>query len=218
MDFGSQASELHHLIQDENRYNDRTHPYVLNDDQTIEAKTLVSEEEAATLRSIVGHYLKNDTNANESLTKKVLTEFHQKIPSFDESVVLTDIIYLFKERGSNHTAEILKGAHVLIGDGGAYYDRWNQLSSARERISSHKNISGTLQYGISGPWVHEILFGLVEHEGERKTFFQLEKTPWAPGLGNRIGHAIDAVDYFISGTNIGPYGKSQHTDKKPLSL
>lgn len=119
---------------------------------------------------------------------------------------------------SQHLHEVLKGAHVRLEDGGALYGKWAQLN-ARERISSHPSVKDSKQYGIEGEFIHECLFGIVEKKsGEVMTFFQLENTPWAPGLGNRAGHTADAIQYLLTKKNIGPYGSSVHTDKNPILI
>lgn len=139
------------------------------------------------------------------------------IPTKDEHAIVKDLLALFQKQ-PDLLRQVLKGGHVRIDDAGDYYNSWRGLQSARARISSHPNIPGTKQYGVMGPWVHEILFGVVEDEGKTKTFFQLENTPWAEGFGNRMGHTADSIQYFVSRKNVGPYGSSVHTDKNPIHI
>jgi|694.fasta_scaffold13614_7 hypothetical protein len=199
-----------------NEFEDYSYPMQdLNDPERNVPDDETSLTTVEQMRAKSSYFLKQDSKGNEELTKKVISAFQKNIPTEDESVVIKDIFSLF-DRNGNQMAEILRGGHVKIEDGGKHYSYWKELSSARKRISSHPHKAGTDQFGIQGPWTREILFGIVEEKGQEKTFFQLERTPWAPGIQNRVGHAADAVDYFFSGKNVGPFGKSVHTDKNPI--
>ena len=140
---------------------------------------------------------------------------HQSVASDEEALIIHDILE-FTEEYSLY--EILKGAHVRIEDNGLLYEKWRSLENSRERISSHPAMKGSKQYGVMGSLFSEILFGVVEENGKICTFFQLEKTPWAPGFKNRVYHTVDAIQYLLWGKNIGPFGHSIHTDKTPLRL
>ncbi len=133
----------------------------------------------------------------------------------DEAVVMQDIWQLLAHNPSLFQ-KVLNGAHVRVLDNGFLYFKWEELESARARISSHPSIPGSSQYGIVGPISHEILFGIVEIDGDILTFFQFENTPWDSSLKNMVWHSMDAIQYLITGKNIGPYGRSEHTDKNPL--
>ncbi len=133
----------------------------------------------------------------------------------DEAVVMQDIWQLLAHNPSLFQ-KVLNGAHVRVFDNGYLYFKWEELESARKRISSHPSIPESFQYGIVGPISHEILFGIVEVDGDILTFFQFENTPWDSSLKNMVWHTMDAIQYLITGKNIGPYGRSEHTDKNPL--
>lgn len=135
----------------------------------------------------------------------------------DEAVILVDVMQLTANKPSA-LRDILKGAHVRIRDNGFLFSKWEALPEARERISSHPSVYGIEQYGVSGPIAHEVLFGIIEIDGELMTFFQLENTPWSAGWWNRLGHAMDAVNYLLTNLNIGPYGNSYYVDSAPLML
>lgn len=206
----SKAAEYQEIVKKEDT------SYYINDNLNEDEK--ISQEALVDLKNIIVSYLDNDVKSNKTLKKKVKTILDKTIPSIEELVIFIDIIQLLDSRGVNYTAEIFKGAHIRIEDNGELYERWANLKSARKRISSHPSIEGTKQYGIEGPWVHELLFGVVEVNGVRHTFFQFENTPWSSGLSNRVGHATDAIEYFFTNKNIGPYGTSEHTDRKPIQL
>lgn len=155
---------------------------------------------------------------NIKFAKSILIQMKQAGLTELEKEILNDLLHM--ELTPHQMREVLKGAHVRLSDDGSFYEKWKELGENkkgfRERISSHPSIAGSKQYGIEGPCVHEFLFGIVEDKGEKKTFFQLENTPWAPGAKNRLGHIIDAISYKATGQNIGPYGSSPHVDKKPI--
>ncbi len=171
-----------------------------------------------------------DTEENRALRAKVEQTFNEEIPSYNELVVLEDVVNIIneiptgsmnKQGKANLLAEILQGAHVRINDGGKLYEKWSALG-AESRISSHPSKEGSTQYGINGPWVHEVLFGVLEQDvnggPSDVTFFQLENSAFGRGFGDSILHCWDYILYKTTGDNQGPYGGSSHTDSKPISL
>ncbi len=145
--------------------------------------------------------------------QRVLVSLSDSSPSEGEKVILFDMLNL-----TDDIDEMLRGAHIRVDDKGKLYKKWKDLEGAHERISSHPHVIDSKQYGIRGPWFHEILFGIVEEEGKKKTFLQFENTPWSEGLSNRVGHSKDAIKYVLTGKNVGPYGMSEHVDKNPLHI
>lgn len=117
--------------------------------------------------------------------------------------------------------EVLCGAHVLI-DEPELYDRW-RFPDSRERLSSHHKTVDKHRYpdlGLKGPLVREKLHGRTESG----TWLQLEKTPAAMGDGFRLPsltdlrHLLDYVVYRFTRSNVGPWGRSKQTERRPMYL
>jgi hypothetical protein len=116
--------------------------------------------------------------------------------------------------------EILRGAHVLVDDP-ALYDRW-RFRGSRQRISSHHHDVDKTRYpdfGLRGPLVREKLHGRTA----RGTWVQLEKTPAAFGARRLpswqdVQHLWDYVVYRVTRSNVGPWGLSSITEKRPMYL
>jgi len=117
--------------------------------------------------------------------------------------------------------DVLHGAHVLIDDP-ALYQRWRHPKS-HERLSSHHKTIDKTKYpdiGLRGPLVREKLHGRTE----AGTWVQLEKTPAAMGKGfhlpsmTDVRHLMDYVVYRITKSNVGPWGLSGMTEKRPMYL
>lgn len=117
--------------------------------------------------------------------------------------------------------EVLCGAHVLVDDP-ALYERW-RFPHDRERLSSHHRTVDKRRYpdiGLKGPLVREKLHGRTE----TGTWIQLEKTPAAMGHGfhlpstTDLKHLIDYVVYRITKSNVGPWGLSKNTERRPMYL
>jgi len=117
--------------------------------------------------------------------------------------------------------EVLCGAHVLIDDPDLY-GRW-RFPQDRERISSHHRNIDKRRYpdiGLKGPLVREKLHGRTE----TGTWVQLEKTPVALGPGvhlpsaTDLKHLMDYVVYRITKSNVGPWGLSKDTERRPMYL
>ena len=117
--------------------------------------------------------------------------------------------------------EVLRGAHVLV-DRPELYDQW-RFPKSRERLSSHHKTVDKAQYpdlGLKGPLVREKLHGRTASG----TWIQLEKTPASMGKGfhmpgiNDLKHLADYIVYRITKSNVGPWGLSGMTERRPMYL
>lgn len=117
--------------------------------------------------------------------------------------------------------DVLCGAHVLVDDP-SLYDTW-RFPKSRQRLSSHHKTVDKTQYpdiGLKGPVVREKLHGRTA----AGTWMQFEKTPASMGDGFRlpnwhdIQHLADYVVYRITKRNVGPWGLSAATEKRPMYL
>jgi hypothetical protein len=117
--------------------------------------------------------------------------------------------------------DVLCGAHVLV-DEPELYESW-RFPKSRERLSSHhKTIDKTKfpDIGLKGPLVREKLHGRTQ----AGTWIQLEKTPAAMGHGFRlptladVQHLWDYVVYRLTKSNVGPWGLSKATERRPMYL
>jgi hypothetical protein len=126
--------------------------------------------------------------------------------------------------------EILKGAHVVLDDGGRSYKDWSQTKQLKDhcikRISSHES-NRKAQYAIRGAVLKEFLFSqrlTTEKDrternmtNSKATWFQLERHPIK--LGYYLLHFLSWINYRITGLNQGPFGESAYTEKiNPLIL
>ncbi len=158
-----------------------------------------------------------------------------KKASSDEKMLVLDVLGYFSEyvrsastesdrvRRSDdiaeQIAEFLQGGQIIFPDGGTWlYDKWSKFEHnrvSRKGASSHQ--SADEQFAIRGPFVKEALFGTrVCQDGKKHTWLQLESHP--TGLRYILGHLISYILYKITGKNIGPYGRSQYTERSPLYL
>ncbi len=117
--------------------------------------------------------------------------------------------------------EILWGGHVLVDDPDLY-DRW-RFPKSHERLSSHHKDVDKKRYpdlGLRGPLVREKLHGRTQ----TGTWIQLEKTPAAMGDGfhlptfNDLLHLWDYIVYRFTKSNVGPWGLSKQTERRPVYL
>lgn len=109
--------------------------------------------------------------------------------------------------------EMLHGAYIIIHDKGKHYHKWKRKKHSNERISSHYSKHTQYESKLNPKIVCSavVLFGTTE---DNHTWYQLEKT----SKDCVMKHTIDYIDYIVSGKNIGVYGKSHYTEKKPLKL
>ena len=137
----------------------------------------------------------------------------------EEAVVLADL----EHHGLNviQLRDVLRGAHVLVDDS-TLYERWRFPKASHLRISSHHHEIDKQKYpdiGMRGPLLREKLHGRTA----RGTWVQLEKTPAAFGKRklpswHDLVHLADYVMYRVTRSNIGPWGRSVDTEKRPMYL
>ncbi|MBV9365288.1 MAG: hypothetical protein JO286_05575 [Solirubrobacterales bacterium] len=136
-----------------------------------------------------------------------------------EAAVLADL----EHHGLNviQLRDVLRGAHVLVDDP-SLYERWRFPKASHLRVSSHHHEIDKQKYpdiGMRGPLLREKLHGRTE----RGTWVQLEKTPAAFGKRklpswHDLVHLADYVMYRVTRSNIGPWGRSVDTEKRPMYL
>ena len=117
--------------------------------------------------------------------------------------------------------DVLCGGHVLVDDPQLYED-WRFPAVSHLRISSHHHDIDKKKYpdiGMRGTVVREKLHGRTA----QGTWVQLEKTPAAfgqrklPSLDD-IRHLVDYVTYRLTRSNVGPWGLSRLTERRPMYL
>jgi len=117
--------------------------------------------------------------------------------------------------------DVLCGGHVLIDDPQLYED-WRFTQVSHLRVSSHHRDIDKARYpdiGMRGQVVREKLHGRTA----QGTWVQLEKTPAAfgqrklPSLTD-LRHLMDYVVYRVTRSNVGPWGLSQMTERRPMYL
>lgn len=118
--------------------------------------------------------------------------------------------------------DVLCGGHVLI-DNPELYEQWTYEGRSHNRLSSHHPYIDKKQYpdiGMRGPVVREKLHGRTA----QGTWIQLERTPAAFGGSKKLPtmddlrHLMDYVVYRVTRKNVGPWGLSGATEKRPLYL
>ena len=117
--------------------------------------------------------------------------------------------------------DVLCGGHVLVDDPGLY-EAWRFRKVSHERLSSHHHDIDKSVYpdiGMRGPVVREKLHGRTA----AGTWVQLEKTPAAMGKKkiptmSDVRHLMDYIVYRITRSNVGPWGLSKTTERRPLYL
>ncbi|HEY7919929.1 MAG TPA: hypothetical protein VIE45_09755, partial [Streptosporangiaceae bacterium] len=117
--------------------------------------------------------------------------------------------------------DVLRGGHVLVDDPQLYED-WRFAKVSHLRVSSHHKDIDKARYpdiGMRGQVVREKLHGRTA----QGTWVQLEKTPAAFGQRKLptltdIRHLMDYVVYRVTRSNVGPWGLSRLTERRPMYL
>jgi len=149
--------------------------------------------------------------------KGLVTAAEQLSP--EEAVVIGDL----EERGLQvpQLHDVLCGGHVLVDDPQLYED-WKFDKVSYPRLSSHHHDIDKRQYpdyGMRGQVVREKLHGRTK----QGTWVQMEKTPAAFGkrklpTPSDFRHLMDYVVYRVTRSNVGPWGLSRMTERRPMYL
>jgi len=139
--------------------------------------------------------------------------------SNEEAVILADLERHGLQVPQLH--DVLCGGHVLVDDPDLY-EQWRFAQVSHPRISSHHKDIDKKRYpdiGMRGNLVREKLHGRTA----QGTWVQLEKTPAA--LGGRklpsmddLRHLMDYCVYRVTRSNVGPWGLSRITERRPMYL
>ena len=152
-----------------------------------------------------------------SYRKGLLTAAGRLSP--EEATIIADL----ETRGLQvpQLKDLLCGGHVLVDDPQLYED-WRFAKVSHLRISSHHRDIDKKRYpdiGMRGHVVREKLHGRTA----QGTWVQLEKTPAAfgkrklPSLDD-VRHLMDYVVYRVTRSNVGPWGLSRLTERRPMYL
>lgn len=150
--------------------------------------------------------------------RKGLTRAADRL-SHEETVILADL----ERHGLQvpQLRDVLCGGHVLIDDP-ELYTRWRFAGVSHLRISSHHREIDKTRYpdiGLRGSLVREKLHGRTK----QGTWVQLEKTPAAfgphrlPSIDD-LRHLADYLVYRVTRSNVGPWGLSRMTERRPMYL
>jgi hypothetical protein len=179
---------------------------------------------------------------------EILNELNKNINATDDmrhfkrALAVLEIMAEFGIRGKS-AGEFLRGAHFVVEDGGAMYDRLSEIDGAEERFSSHFSDTRIEEKGIHcGRIIPEILFlntfdPKAENKEPKESHFQVESSPWrGKGLGVAKGiiknpqtleHIPHSMHYAYKkyktpegehAKNHGAYGWSEHNDANPIVL
>jgi len=137
----------------------------------------------------------------------------------EEAAIITDLERHGLQVPQLH--DVLCGGHVLVDDP-QLYEKWRFARVSHVRISSHhRDIDKSLypDIGMRGQVVREKLHGRTA----QGTWVQLEKTPAAfgqrklPSLTD-VRHLVDYIVYRVTRSNVGPWGLSRLTERRPMYL
>jgi hypothetical protein len=137
----------------------------------------------------------------------------------EEAAILADLAQHGLQVSQLH--DVLCGGHVLVDDP-ALYEKWHFAKVSHNRISSHHRDIDKKKYpdiGMRGVVVREKLHGRLQ----QGTWVQLEKTPAAFGKRklpsvDDLRHLADYVVYRVTRSNVGPWGLSRVTERRPMYL
>jgi hypothetical protein len=176
----------------------------------------LTAEQAELVRTRV-QLLINITARAGSYRKGLLAAARQLSP--EEATIIADLSQHGMQVPQLH--DVLCGGHVLVDDP-RLYKSWRFAKVSHPRISSHhRDIDKKLypDIGMRGKVVREKLHGRTA----QGTWVQLEKTPAAFGKRklptmDDVRHLMDYFMYRITRSNVGPWGLSRITERRPMYL
>lgn len=171
----------------------------------------------------VGSMLPESTPERVAVLQNIgaLDSSNANLEELKKAAIVTDIV---KHIVSDHAVEVMKGAHIIIDDGGDLYDQLVAKGVVSTRVSSHhKDNKADSDVSLqAGEVFREFLVGKTK---DGKTWFQVEAhsattsvslTTIPKAIKDLILHLVDFIQYKWTGKNVGQYGLSEHTDKNPI--
>lgn len=146
-------------------------------------------------------------------------------------IIMICELVLFTNFDYTQLKKLLQGSYFIIKDDGFFYKRWKKYlknDCIFKRISSHYSCKISYRIGKNKIYNcngdvnknYDCLIGNICIDNNHKkcdTWFQFEKTR-VDGITNKVKHIIDFIEHMIHGKNIGPFGKSIHTQDNPIIL
>ena len=125
----------------------------------------------------------------------------------------------------DHLQEFLAGAHIVLTDGGEFFEKVFEHSKNTAHLSRRYSLHYSpfepqYSFSIKKFNVREVLIGKsVLSSGEVISWIQAEKHS-CRSFAQQYWHTIDALIYVMAfrSYNIGPFGLSTYTSSKPLVL
>jgi hypothetical protein len=159
-----------------------------------------------------------EISAREGVYRKGLLAAASRL-SPEEAVIIADL----ERHGLQvpQLRDVLCGGHVIVDDRDLY-ENWRFAQVSHRRLSSHhRDIDKTLypDIGMRGLVVREKLHGRTA----QGTWVQLEKTPAVFGKRklptlDDVRHLMDYITYRVTHSNVGPWGLSRWTERRPIYL
>ena len=181
-----------------------------------EASHALTAEETEHVRARVRLIIEITARAG-SYRRGLLAAARQLSP--EEAAIIADLAEHGMQVPQLH--DVLCGGHVLVDDP-QLYENWRLDKVSHLRVSSHHRDIDKARYpdiGMREQVVREKLHGRTA----QGTWVQLEKTPAAfgkrklPSLSD-IRHLMDYVVYRVTRSNVGPWGLSRLTERRPMYL
>ena len=108
----------------------------------------------------------------------------------------------------------LQGAHVLLEkDVGQFYQWVRCLNGSYARASSHVSSVKVFAVEVANG---SLIAGFLD--STNSSWFQMEADAWRPGRAflPSMFHVLNFVYYAATDTQVGPYGTSRYTERRPL--
>ena len=115
----------------------------------------------------------------------------------------------------NATVDILRGANTVLKADNASLYRWiKAMDQSYVRASSHPSTCPALSVpDLFGKG--SLLTGVTSRDD---SWFQLEADMWGRSPRSSLLHALNYIFYRMTDVQVGPYGTSVHTDRRPIIL
>ena len=167
------------------------------------------------------------------MSKNRVIEYLEKHKNeMDETfIIMICELVMFTNFDYTQLKKLLKGSYFVIKDEGFFYKRWKKYLNNDcifKRFSSHNSCKISYRIGKNKIYNYngdvnknyDCLIGNICVDNEHKkcdTWFQFEKTR-LDNITNKVKHIINFIEHMIHGKNIGPFGKSIHTQNNPIIL
>lgn len=172
--------------------------------------------------------LLDSSDPMDKVIKSIIVKFNREVVDQIGENEKRLLMWLQNSLSATQFDQMCRGGQIRINYNDSLFKKLVSMNAERRKSSHYKGIIiptafsqvANEHYGIDGCFFPTILFGQITDNNGKYIYLQPERNSYNPSakLMEKIRHVFDAAKYASEWNNQGPYGKSEHTDAKPMGV